>query len=45
MSALILFSHVKGTELAQKYKLGREITDIIRQHHGTRVMRFFYQRP
>lgn len=45
MSALILFSHVKkGTELAQKYKLGQEITDIIRQHHGTRVMRFFYQK-
>lgn len=45
MSALILFSHVKkGTELAQKYKLGQEITDIIKQHHGTRVMRFFYQK-
>lgn len=45
MSALILHSHVKkGTELAEKYKLGQEIADIIRQHHGTRMMRFFYQK-
>lgn len=45
MSALILLSHVKkGTELAKKYKLGEEIIDIIRQHHGTRLMRFFYQK-
>lgn len=45
MSALILLSHVKkGTELAQKFKLGEEIIDIIRQHHGTRVMKYFYQK-
>lgn len=45
MSALILLSHVKkGAELAQKYKLGREITDIMVQHHGTRIMRYFYQK-
>lgn len=45
MSALILLSHVKkGTELAEKYKLGQEIIDIIRQHHGTRIMKFFYQK-
>ena len=45
MSALILLSHVKkGTELAERYKLGQEITDIIRQHHGTRLVRFFYQK-
>lgn len=45
MSALILHSHVKkGTELAEKYNLGQEISDIIRQHHGTRMMRFFYQK-
>lgn len=37
MSALILLSHVKkGIELAERYKLGQEITDIIGQHHGTR---------
>lgn len=45
MSALILLSHVKkGTELAEKYKLGQEIIDIIRQHHGTRIMKYFYQK-
>lgn len=45
MSALILLSHVKkGAELAKKYKLGQEIEDIIKQHHGTRLMRFFYQK-
>ncbi len=45
MSALILLSHIKkGTELADRYKLGQEITDIIRQHHGTRLIRFFYQK-
>lgn len=45
MSALILLSHVKkGTELAERYNLGQEITDIIRQHHGTRLIRFFYQK-
>ncbi len=45
MSALILIAHVKkGVELAEKHKLGREISDIIRQHHGTRVIRYFYQK-
>ena len=45
MSALILTAHVKkGTELADAHKLGQEIIDIIRQHHGTRVIRFFYQK-
>ena len=45
MSALILFSHVKqGAELAEEYHLGREITDIIVQHHGTRGAMFFYNK-
>ena len=45
MSALIILSHVKkGTELAEHYNLGQDITDIIRQHHGTRVIRYFYQK-
>ncbi|MBQ7585031.1 MAG: HDIG domain-containing protein [Desulfovibrionaceae bacterium] len=45
MSALILLSHVKkGVELAKQYKLGNEISDIIQQHHGTRIMQFFYQK-
>lgn len=45
MSALILISHVKkGTELAEAHGLGQEILDIIRQHHGTRIIRYFYQK-
>jgi len=45
MSSLILVSHVKdGVELSKKYNLGREITDAIRQHHGTSLIRYFYDR-
>jgi hypothetical protein len=45
MSSLILISHVKdGVELASEHKLGREITDIIRQHHGTSLISFFYEK-
>lgn len=45
MSALILGSHVKkGTELAAQHHVGDEIEDIIRQHHGTGLIRFFYNK-
>lgn len=45
MSALILASHVKeGIELAKKEKLPRVVVDNIRQHHGTTVMAYFYQK-
>ncbi len=45
MSGLVLISHVKdGVELARKAKLGREILDIIRQHHGTSLISFFYRK-
>ena len=45
MSSLILISHTKdGFELAKKHKLGREIADIIQQHHGTSLISFFYQK-
>lgn len=45
MSALVLISHVKrGVELATQYRLGPEITDIIRQHHGTSLIRYFYHK-
>ncbi len=45
MSALILISHAKlGTELAQQHRLGREVTDIITQHHGTSLIQYFYQK-
>jgi len=45
MSSLILISHVKdGFELAKRHKLGREIADIIQQHHGTSLISYFYQK-
>jgi putative nucleotidyltransferase with HDIG domain len=45
MSALILTSHVKdGIDLARENKLGSELIDIIKQHHGTALIKFFYDR-
>lgn len=43
MSALVIKAHVKeGVELARKYKLPRVIVDVIRQHHGTTLIQYFY---
>ncbi|MBN2190761.1 MAG: HDIG domain-containing protein, partial [Candidatus Aureabacteria bacterium] len=45
MSHLIITAHVKdGIELAKKYKISRAVFDIIRQHHGTSLVYFFYKR-
>lgn len=45
MSSLILISHIKdGVELARQNKLGQDIIDIIREHHGTSVISYFYQK-
>ncbi|MBW1721356.1 MAG: HDIG domain-containing protein [Deltaproteobacteria bacterium] len=45
MSSLILISHVKdGVELAKEHRLGKEIIDIIQQHHGTSLISFFYHK-
>ena len=45
ISAQILVSHVgEGVELARKYRLGDEITEIIQQHHGTSLISYFYQK-
>jgi len=45
MSALILVSHVKhGVEKARDYRLGTPIIDIIQQHHGTGLIKFFYSK-
>jgi putative nucleotidyltransferase with HDIG domain len=45
LSALIITSHVReGLELAAQYRLPREITDIIRQHHGTSLVTYFYNK-
>jgi len=45
MSALILINHVKeGVELARQHRLPRPVIDAIEQHHGTRLIKFFYNR-
>jgi membrane-associated HD superfamily phosphohydrolase len=45
MSALILMAHVKdGVEIARENKLGEPLVDIIRQHHGTALIKFFYDK-
>jgi putative nucleotidyltransferase with HDIG domain len=45
MSSLILIAHVKnGVEMARENKLGRVIIDTIGQHHGTSLIRFFYEK-
>ncbi len=45
MSGLIIISHVKdGCELASQAKLGKQIINIIRQHHGTTIVSYFYDK-
>ncbi|MBI5017544.1 MAG: HDIG domain-containing protein [Deltaproteobacteria bacterium] len=45
MSGLILASHVKeGVDLARRHRLGRDIADIIQQHHGTSLIHYFYSK-
>lgn len=42
-SAALIRSHtIEGEELAEKYKLPKPIRDIIRQHHGTSTINYFY---
>jgi len=44
-SAAILRSHVEyGEELGKKHKLPAKVIDIIRQHHGTKLMKYFYHK-
>ncbi len=43
MSALIIKSHVKeGIEIAREHRLPKIIRDVIRQHHGTTLVKYFY---
>ena len=45
MSALIIAAHVKdGIKMARENGLPEQIIDIIPQHHGTRLMTFFYEK-
>ncbi len=45
MSALIIIAHVKdGVDLALKHRLNNEIISVIREHHGTTLVQYFYDR-
>jgi hypothetical protein len=45
MSSLIIASHVKeGVEVARRHGLPSSVIDIIRQHHGTSLITYFYQK-
>lgn len=45
LSALIISSHVKdGVEMAKQHHLPSEITDFIKEHHGTNLISYFYTR-
>ena len=45
MSSLVLARHVKdGLQLAKEIGLPQQIKDMIPQHHGTRMMSYFFQK-
>jgi putative nucleotidyltransferase with HDIG domain len=45
LSTLVIINHVKdGVDMAKKLKLPRRIIEIIAQHHGTSVVRYFFQK-
>jgi hypothetical protein len=44
-SASLIKNHVlEGIALAKKYKIPRPVIDVIMQHHGNSVIRYFYDR-
>jgi putative nucleotidyltransferase with HDIG domain len=45
LSTLVIINHVRdGVEMARKLRLPRRIVDIIAQHHGTSIVRYFYHK-
>jgi putative nucleotidyltransferase with HDIG domain len=45
LSALIITAHVReGVELAEEYRLPHEVIDIVKQHHGTSMVMYFYNK-
>lgn len=45
LSTLVITSHVKdGIELAKKYKLPEDIVNLIKEHHGTSLVKYFYSK-
>ncbi|MFA6119393.1 MAG: HDIG domain-containing metalloprotein [Parachlamydiales bacterium] len=44
-SAQVIISHViEGETLAKKYRLPKQIIDVIKQHHGTTLVYYFYRK-
>jgi len=44
LSALIITAHVKdGVEMLEKNHIPPDLVEIIKQHHGTSVVRYFYE--
>ena len=45
MSALIIKAHVKnGVEMANQHRVPRQLIDFIREHHGTALIEYFYDK-
>lgn len=45
LSARVITAHVReGVDLAQRYRVPPEVVDIIREHHGTSVVTYFYDK-
>jgi len=45
MATLIIKNHIKeGIELARRYRVPQAVIDFIPQHHGTSLIKFFYQK-
>jgi len=45
MSTLVIVSHVKeGLELAKKLRLPKKIREIIEQHHGNSLVKYFFEK-
>ncbi len=45
ISRLLILNHIKeGVELGRQYHLNQRIIDFIPEHHGTSLMRYFYQK-
>jgi cyclic-di-AMP phosphodiesterase PgpH len=45
MSTLVIIAHIKdGSDLARQHRLPQPIIDMIKQHHGTTLVEYFYDR-
>jgi cyclic-di-AMP phosphodiesterase PgpH len=45
LSKLVIINHVKeGSEIARKLKLPKKIREMVEQHHGSSLVRYFYHK-